>query len=129
MRPIPVVAAVIFRGERMLVCQRPHHKRYGGLWEFPGGKCLPGESLADAARRELREELGVQVEDVGSELLSLPDPDSVYVINFTRVNITGEPVCHEHIALYWGTPSELQQLPLAPCDRLYVDNLLVGLSN
>lgn len=123
MRAIPVVAAVIFKGERMLVCQRPHHKRYGGLWEFPGGKCMPGESLADAARRELREELGVQVEDVGSELLSLPDPDSVYVITFTRVNIKGEPICREHLALYWGTPAELRQLPLAPCDRQYVESI------
>ena len=57
------------------------------------------------------------------------DPDSMYVINFTRVNIKREPICREHIALYWGTPSELQQLPLAPCDRLYVNNLLVSLSN
>lgn len=107
----------------MLVCQRPRHKRYGGLWEFPGGKCLSGETLADAARRELREELGVQVENVGNELLSLADPDSVYVITFTRVNIKGEPTCREHIALYWGTPEELRQLPLAPCDRQYVESI------
>ena len=107
----------------MLVCQRPHRKRYGGLWEFPGGKCLPGESLADAARRELLEELGVQVEEVGNELLSLPDPNSAYVITFTRVNIKGEPICREHLDLYWGTPAELQQLPLAPCDRKYVESI------
>jgi 8-oxo-dGTP pyrophosphatase MutT (NUDIX family) len=48
-----VVAAVIERDGRLLVCQRPAHKRHGGLWEFPGGKCDPGESDAEAARREL----------------------------------------------------------------------------
>ncbi len=53
--PIRVIAAVIRRGPELLVCRRPAHKRHGGLWEFPGGKCEPGESDADTARRELLE--------------------------------------------------------------------------
>ena len=49
--PLRVIAAVIGRADTLLLCQRPPHKRHGGLWEFPGGKLEPGESDADAARR------------------------------------------------------------------------------
>jgi mutator protein MutT len=118
---IRVIAAVITRGERVLVCQRPHEKRYGGLWEFPGGKCEPGESIAAAAERELSEELGVHVLEVGHEEIAIPDPGSSYLIVFTPVRIVGEPTCHEHTAMLWAKPSELWQLPLAPSDRRYVE--------
>ena len=56
-----VLAAVIWEGDSVLICQRPPHKRHGGLWEFPGGKVRPGESRLDAARRELWEELNLKV--------------------------------------------------------------------
>ncbi len=50
--PIRVLASVIERDHRLLVCRRPLHKRHGGLWEFPGGKVREGESDLEAARRE-----------------------------------------------------------------------------
>jgi len=118
---IRVIAAVISRGDELLVCQRPLDKRHGGLWEFPGGKCEPGESDADAARRELHEELGVEVIEVGDEEFAIADPDSPFLIVFTPVRIIGEPTCREHIAFHWGSPSELARLPLAPSDRRYVE--------
>lgn len=121
---IRVIAAVIARGDRLLVCQRPPHKRHGGLWEFPGGKCDPGESDADAADRELREELGVAALSVGGELVAFRDPGSPFLIAFVPVTIEGEPVCHEHTALAWGTPAELVTFDLAPSDRRFVDTLL-----
>ena len=52
-----VVAAVIQREDKFFVCLRPKDKRHGGMWEFPGGKLANGESLAEAAERELKEEL------------------------------------------------------------------------
>lgn len=122
--PIRVIAAVATRGERLLVCQRPPHKRHGGLWEFPGGKCEPGESDQDAARRELREELGVEVKEVGAEEYAIMDPGSPFLIAFVPVTITGEPTCHEHTALTWGTPAELAKLELAPSDRRFVEHRL-----
>ena len=121
MTHVRVIAAVISRGDELLVCQRPLEKRHGGLWEFPGGKCEPGESDADAARRELREELGVEVIEVGDEEFVIADPDSPFLIVFVPVRIAGDPTCHEHIALRWGRPSELADLPLAPSDRRYID--------
>ena len=88
---IRVVAAVIADGDRLLVCQRPPHKRHGGLWEFPGGKREPGETDAEAAGRELREELGVMATEVGAELFAARDPDSPYLIAFLPVRIAGAP--------------------------------------
>ncbi len=118
---IRVIAAVVARGANFLVCQRPWNKRHGGLWEFPGGKCEPGEPDSVAVRRELEEELGVNVIAVGTEEFSFQDPGSPYLIVFAPVHINGEPECREHIALRWGTLDEILNLPLAPSDRRYVD--------
>lgn len=63
-----VVAAVIVRGGRVLISQRPQTSGHPGRWEFPGGKREPGESDEQALRRELREELGLDLA-VGRRLL------------------------------------------------------------
>jgi 8-oxo-dGTP pyrophosphatase MutT (NUDIX family) len=60
------------------VCQRPLSKCHGGLWEFPGGKIEPGESLLDAANRELTEELNVAAISVGEPLYSVHDEGSPF---------------------------------------------------
>lgn len=118
---IHVIAAVVSRGNELLICQRPYQKRHGGLWEFPGGKCEPGESITAAVHRELREELGVHVVSVDQTEFTVTDPGSPYLLLFTPVRIQGEPVCHEHISLRWAPLNELTQLPLAPGDRRYVE--------
>ena len=123
---IRVIAAVVKSGNRFLVCQRCPHKRHGGLYEFPGGKCEPGESDADTAGRELAEELGVEVTVVGSELFAIVDPGSEFLIAFVPVEIRGEPQCLEHSSLIWGTLHELAALPLAPSDRRFVEFLLAA---
>ena len=58
---VNVTAAVIGREGRVLLCRRPQGKRCAGLWEFPGGKVEPGETLAACLVRECREELGVSL--------------------------------------------------------------------
>jgi mutator protein MutT len=116
---IRVLAAVITRADRYLVCQRPADKRHGGLWEFPGGKLETGEKDADAARRELREELGIEVTEVGGELFASHDAGSPFLIAFVPVDIAGEPACLEHSALAWATAEELLEYALAPSDRRF----------
>jgi 8-oxo-dGTP diphosphatase len=118
--PIRVVAAVIERGGRLLVCERPAHKRHGGLWEFPGGKVEPGESDLEAVSRELGEELGVRTIGVGQVELSAGDPGSEFVIEFLPATIEGAPRPLEHTSLQWARPEALLALPLAPSDRHYV---------
>ena len=118
---VRVLAAVIERNGRCLLCQRPHHKRHGGLWEFPGGKLEAGESLAQAAARELMEELGLAAEHAGDVVFSVRDPGSVFQIEFVPVTAAGEPQPLEHAALQWVTLVQALALPLAPSDRRYVE--------
>jgi 8-oxo-dGTP diphosphatase len=119
-KPIRVVAAVVRVAAQFLICQRPTHKRHGGLWEFPGGKCDAGETDEQAITRELAEELGVEVISVGSELFLAEDPDSPFVIVFLPVEIRGTPICLEHAAIAWATHDDLTAYELAPSDARFV---------
>jgi mutator protein MutT len=125
--PIQVLAAVIQREDRWLLCRRPAHKRHGGCWEFPGGKLEAGESLAAAASRELMEELGVHVTAVGDVVYRRADVGSPFVIEFAHVDIAGEPLAIEHSEVRWVLPAEAPGLPLAPADRDFVAAALAGL--
>lgn len=122
--PIHVVAAVIRDGERVLVALRPPHKRHGSLWEFPGGKIDALETREEAVRREMREELGVEVLSVGAPQLSVGDPGSEFVIEFIPTEIRGTPEPLEHTELRWGLPKDLLEIPLAPSDRNFVLHLV-----
>jgi 8-oxo-dGTP pyrophosphatase MutT (NUDIX family) len=121
---IRVLAAVVRDGERHLVCLRPAHKRHGGLWEFPGGKVESGESDFSALSRELREELDVELVQVGRELFAVHDEGSPFLIAFIEATIDGTPACHEHSAHRWAPMAKLVELPLAPSDRLFVEHVL-----
>ena len=121
---IPVLAAIIRRDGNFLLCKRPSHKRHGRLWEFPGGKVLPGEDLEHAAKRELHEELGVHVVSVGRLRFEQQDPGSRFLIRFVEVSISGVPQPIEHEQLAWVPPAELLAYDLAPSDRVFVTALL-----
>jgi 8-oxo-dGTP diphosphatase len=123
-----VIAAVIYSDSKFLVCQRPLHKRHGGLWEFPGGKIQDGESDLEAARRELAEELRVRVISVGKRLFSASDPGSVFLIEFIQVQIDGKPISIEHSELRWCTITELPGLKFAPADTRFVNEVLFKVS-
>jgi mutator protein MutT len=121
---IRVIACVISREEELLICQRPLHKRHGGLWEFPGGKCEAGESDEVAVVRELREELGVEVVSVGPPEFTSADGEAPFEIAFVPVEIAGVPRCIEHTGLTWGRVDELLSYKLAPSDRAYLNHRL-----
>ncbi|MEC7640525.1 MAG: A/G-specific adenine glycosylase [Nitrospinota bacterium] len=79
-KKIEVSAAVIRRGGKVFIQQRPHNRLMGGLWEFPGGKRKKNETPDDCLRREIREELGVDIH-VGKKMLALKH-------NYTQFRVT-----------------------------------------
>ncbi len=125
---VAVVAAVIRLGERYLVGRRPPAKQHGGLWEFPGGKVLEGESRLDAAARELEEELGLRDVSLGALLLSVEEPGSPFVIEFFETAASGTPSALEHTEVGWFTLPELVHMDLAPADVWFVRALSVALA-
>lgn len=122
-RPIAVLAAVVRRADRYLLCLRPPEKRHGGLWEFPGGKLDPGESNQEGVIRELREELDVEVTWVGGVMYSSGDPGSPFVIHFLPTEIQGEPQALEHRQVGWFTLEEAARMPMAPSDASFLKHL------
>lgn len=116
---VRVVAAVVETRGRWLLGLRPSEKRHGGLWEFPGGKLGDGESVLDAARRELAEELSLRVTSLGPTLFTARDGEGPFVIDFVRVTVEGEAEAREHAEIGWFDLGELAELPLAPADRAF----------
>ena len=115
---ILVAAAVIERNGRYLVARRPPGAHLAGLWEFPGGKCEPDETLEECLARELAEELGVMA-GVGADLIVTEHvyPERTVRLHFRRCDIVGEPQPRLGQELRWVTPSELETLELPEADR------------
>lgn len=124
--PLQVVAGVALRDRRYLICQRPAHKRHGGLWEFPGGKLEPGEDLAAALVRELMEELDLHDVTAGRLLHVEHPPSGKLVLHFMEAHFVSQPKCLEHQAMRWASLAELLILPLAPADRTFVRAVRAG---
>src|SRR5579863_3885135 len=113
MRTVVVAAAIVIEAAQVLVTQRKAGSHLAGAWEFPGGKVLPGEDPRDAVRRELAEELGVDVvageivdvtfhryEDAGKSVLLL-------FFEATRAPDSGEPRAIDVAAFAWAGGDEL----------------------
>jgi 8-oxo-dGTP diphosphatase len=120
--PIVVVAAVIERAGRVLVSRRLEGTHLAGRWEFPGGKCEPGESHEACLARELEEELGVTRATVGEEIGSAEHayPERVVRLHFRRCTIDEEPRGALGQTLRWVTRAELGTLDLPDADRVFV---------
>ena len=114
---IVVTAAVVRRGDRYLVTRRQQGVHLEGLWEFPGGKCDAGESLADCLRRELREEIGAEAV-VNGELLAVTHqyPDRSVELHFFACELTQEPAPLLGQEMRWVPRLELRSLRFPPAD-------------
>lgn len=125
LRPmVSIVSAVIFNGRELLTAKRASTKKLGGLWEFPGGKIEPGETPEQALRRELQEELGVEVmagsgwEPFICESPLFPGgackvhPFICYLINRDRIRLTDAHDEHAWITL--PDLASLEELILTP---------------
>ena len=116
---IEVVAALIWDGERFLICQRPAHKARGLLWEYVGGKVEEGETKEEALIRECREELGVTI-TVGDVFMDVVHeyPDITVHLTLFHAKITeGTIQLLEHNAVAWITPAEIPNYAFCPADK------------
>ncbi len=127
-RSLHVAAGVIVgSGGRILIAKRPEQLHQGGLWEFPGGKLEPGESVAAALRRELQEELGIRVERARPLIRIRHDyGDRVVLLDVWRVErFHGEGCGREGQEIAWVEPHSLLEytfpvanLPIVTAARL-----------
>ena len=124
-RIIEVVAALIWRGDRFLACQRPPEKARGFLWEFVGGKVETGESGPEALVRECREELDVTL-DVGCAFMDVTHeyPDLTVHLTLYEAEIAqGEPKMLEHHDIRWVTVQEMDDLEFCPADQVFLQEI------
>ena len=129
LRMVLVAAAALVDADgRVLMAQRPEGKSMAGLWEFPGGKVDPGETLEKALARELDEELAVKVEETDLEPIAftshpLDDARNLLMPVYGVLAWAGEPVGAEGQPLAWVTADELgsDAYPMPPADYPLVD--------
>ena len=121
-----VVAALIWKNDRFLACQRPVHKARGLLWEFVGGKVEPGETKEEALIRECREELAVTVQPgtVFMELTHVYPDLTVHLTLFNARILQGEPQMLEHNAIKWMTTGEIPDYSFCPADEEILRELM-----
>jgi 8-oxo-dGTP diphosphatase len=121
---IVVTAAVIERDGRFLITRRLRGTHLEGYWEFPGGKCDPGEALDACLRREIVEELGTDVR-VDAEIYSVSHtyPERIVELHFFQCELLGDPQPLLGQAMQWVLRDELATLSFPPAD----DELIVML--
>ena len=124
-----VVAALIRKDGKLLICQRTKHQPMALKWEFPGGKIEPGESALDALVRELDEELGIQAE-IGPEVACIRHQyrrgNSVELHFFLVEQYQGELENRIFRDIQWASPKELPAYDFLEADLTLVRDLAVG---
>lgn len=127
--PIPhkvIGVAVIWNDAgQILIDRRPQSGLLGGLWEFPGGKIEPGETVEECIRREIQEELGIEVE-VGDRLISLDHAYSHFRVTLNVHHcrhVSGDPQPIECDEIRWVTLAELDQYPFPAANVQIIDAL------
>jgi 8-oxo-dGTP diphosphatase len=113
------VAAVISKDDKFLVCRRASHKSLPGFWEFPGGKVESGESDPEALKREIQEELGVEIQVL--EFICRSEirvgTQKIEMYSYSVVLVSNEPSSSsDHDAMRWVSVQELTDLQFPELD-------------
>lgn len=126
MKRIEVVAAILYKDGTYFATQRGYGE-LEGLWEFPGGKIEPGESHEVALKREIQEELGVDIaieQHICTTNYDYPTFHLTMHCYLCRV-IAGEIELREHKAARWLTPDTFSQVTWLPADEEVIEKLIV----
>ena len=123
MKTIRVVAAVIRDGEKIFATMRGYGD-FKGLWEFPGGKIEAGEAEKDTVKRELKEELNLDVKVGGLfAKTTFEYPDFVITLSVYECEMLSSFVLKEHESYRWMPPAELKAEEWAPADADMVESI------
>lgn len=123
---IPCGVAVIRRGREVLIAQRNADDTFGSFWEFPGGKKNPGESFTDCVRREIKEELGIDI-SVGRKLMEIRKNYNQKIIwlNFYLCSyVSGVPRPIDCQRVLWSDVAELKNFRFPPANEVVIEFLL-----
>ena len=122
---VEVVAALVWNGDRFMICQRPANKARALLWEFVGGKVEPGESKEQALIRECQEELAITL-SVGEAFMDVVHEYPDITVHLTLFNSTiaeGTPQKLEHNDIQWISVDEIDQYSFCPADTEILQHL------
>ncbi len=128
MKTIKVAAAIIHRDNKYFATQRGYGE-FEGMWEFPGGKIEPGESPEAALRREIQEELGVNVSvecpfhTVEYDYPSFHLTMHCYLCTLEANSGASEIELREHKSSRWLAPASLEEVEWLPADREVIELL------
>lgn len=114
-----VTAAIVQKENQILICQRSSHQNLAGFWEFPGGKQEENESLEACVKRELQEELGIEVEE--EKCIGECSDESITLHFYTCTLAENEPVAKEHQRLCWISKKQLRDYTFCPLDQQFLD--------
>ena len=122
---VEVVAGLVWRGDKFMICQRPKHKARGLLWEFVGGKVERGESREDALIRECKEELDVIVKplDVFCTVDHVYPDITIRLILFNAEIVSGTHKLLEHADLKWITAGDIDNYQFCPADKEILERI------
>ncbi len=124
---IQVAVGLVFDAQyRILIGCRAGSDIYTGKWEFPGGKIMARETVADAIKRELQEEVGIVVNRVTPYMNFTYDyPDRNVALNFMMVDdYQGQPTALEHQSIRWANISQLGEIDMLTANRKVVEKLM-----
>ncbi len=123
---VQVVAALIWKDNKFMICQRPANKTRAFQWEFVGGKAEKGETREEALIRECREELDITVR-VGDIFMEVDHqyPDiNVHLTLFNAEIAEGKVKMLEHNDIKWITPNEIQKFTFCPADKDILEKII-----
>ncbi len=125
---LDVAVAIIRRENEILITKRPEHVPQGGLWEFPGGKQQEGETLEVCLRRELREELGIEVGALRpfQSFLHKYSAYQVVLHSFSCELKKGIPVPRESHEMMWVSPSHLSCYEFPKANGPIISSIVAG---
>lgn len=116
---VEVVAALLWKDGKFMICKRPPHKARGLLWEFVGGKVEKGETREEALVRECREELDVTVKpgELFFDVIHEYPDITVHLSVFSARITAGEPKMLEHVGIEWIVPERIPDYEFCPADE------------